>query len=307
MYYSEAHFTCKNNLVFDVEASNIKNCGNIILYEKHDGDNQKFKLTYRGNGYHSIDLVGSKYSLDIEGGDLSDGTNVILYEYHGGANQLWKLDYQHGHSVSSDAAASSYIFRSKADENMVLDVDRGSDPNNLIIWTCHGGDNQIFEINKTTSESYFTCNDDLVFDVEAGNIENCGNVILYEKHGGENQQFILNYRGKGYYSIDLVGTDFSLDIEAHEISDGTNVIIYKYHGGNNQLWKLECPKNVQLSDDSTTLTGQHAHAFIFRSKADQNMVLDVDRGADPNNLIIWSFHGGENQVFKIDKSSEVEM
>ena len=101
----------------------------------------------------------------------------------------------------------------------------------------------------------------------------------------------FDHRGNGYYSIDLVGTDFVLDVEACNTNNGTNVILWKYHGGKNQLWMLE-------PNDSAT-SNQH-DAYTFRSKADLNKVLDVNRGATPhNNLIIWNFHGGENQVFKI--------
>jgi len=142
--------------------------------------------------------------------------------------------------------------------------------------------------------SHISClfNDDLVFDVQGGQkeVRNHSSIILYQKHGGSNQQFSLTYRGNGYHSIDLVGTDFVLDVEASNTNNGTNVILWKYHGGKNQLWMLE-------PNDSAT-SNQH-DAYTFRSKADLNKVLDVNRGAAPNNLIIWDFHGGENQVFKM--------
>ena len=132
--------------------------------------------------------------------------------------------------------------------------------------------------------SHITCNWDLAFDVKDGNISNCGNIILNQKHGGMSQKFSLTHRGNDYHSIDLVGTDFVLDIKENRIEAGTNVILYKYHGGDNQLWMLEPWQDA---------------AYTFSSKADSNMVLDVDRSPNPNNLIIWKSHGGENQRFKL--------
>ena len=136
------NFTCNEDLVFDVRAGAIENGTEIILYEENGGDNQQFKLTNRGDGYHSIDLGDTGFSLDIQANAIENGSRVIIYEYHGGDNQLWKKDKQHGHGPNS------YIFHSKANEDMVLDVRRGSDPNELIIWECHGGENQIFKLKS---------------------------------------------------------------------------------------------------------------------------------------------------------------
>ena len=127
---------------------------NIILNEKDDRKFQKFKLTDRGRGYHSIDIVGTDSSLVIESNEINDGTEVIAYKYHGEDNQLWMV-------VHPDDDDSSYSFRSKADEDMALDVDRSSDPNKLIIWGYHGGENQIFNIEGTT----IRCQKGLVFEV----------------------------------------------------------------------------------------------------------------------------------------------
>ena len=146
--------------------------------------------------------------------------------------------------------------------------------------------------NGDGKETTIYCNRNKVFDVEGGKIRNGGNIILYRKHGGKNQRFSLTDRGNGYYSIDLIGTNYVLDIEEGSTKAGTNVFLYKYHGGGNQLWSLEAKDYYSTSDQD---------AFVFRSKKDSKMVLDVDRGASPNNLIIWHFHGGENQVFKINK------
>ena len=99
-------------------------------------------------------------------------------------------------------------------------------------------------------------------------------------------------RGNGYHSIDLLGTDYVLDIEYGSTKAGTNVSLYKYHGGKHQLWYLEAKDYYTTSD---------LDAFVFRSKANYDMVLDANRNATPNNLIIWHYHGGENQVFKISK------
>ena len=131
---------------------------NIILNEKDDRKFQRFKLTDRGRGYHSIDIVGTDLSLTIKSNEINDGTDVVAYQYNGEDNQLWMVVYP-------DNDDSSYSFFSKADEEMALDVDRESDPNKLIIWGYHGGENQIFNIEETS----ITCQEGLAFEVATKN------------------------------------------------------------------------------------------------------------------------------------------
>merc|ERR1712018_237606 len=129
---------CSEGNCFDVRRNEIENGTEIIFWEETGADNQKFKLTNRGDGYHSIDLVDTDFSLDIKAGAIENGTSIIIYEFHGGDNQLWKKEKHRG---------NHYTFRSKANEDMALDVRRGSDPNELILWDYHGGENQVFSLH----------------------------------------------------------------------------------------------------------------------------------------------------------------
>ena len=126
-----------NNRVLDVHEGDFYDRTTINVYTNFRTTNQKFKLTHRGNGYHSIDIMG--YSLDIEDNEIRSGTRVMLWRHNGGDNQLWKLD-----PLSSDSG--SYIIRSKANENLVMDVDTSYNPDRLFIRSYTGGFRQIFEL-----------------------------------------------------------------------------------------------------------------------------------------------------------------
>lgn len=54
-----------NNSVFDIEWASMVDEGNLVISNRNGGNNQKFDVTYLGNGYYKIEAHHSKKALDV--------------------------------------------------------------------------------------------------------------------------------------------------------------------------------------------------------------------------------------------------
>lgn len=71
--------------VLDVSSSSKDNSAEILLWQKHNGINQKFKLLDKGNGYYLIQNINSEKAIDF------GLENLIQWDPHAGVAQLVKL------------------------------------------------------------------------------------------------------------------------------------------------------------------------------------------------------------------------
>lgn len=115
--------------VLDINNWNMDNCGNLETYYKNDTTNQRYQVTYVGNGYYKIIAVHSGRAIDVAGGSTASGTNVQQYEWNGTDAQLWKFEY---------AGNGYYYIHSKLGK--YLDNSNGStEPgNNVIVYDFNG-------------------------------------------------------------------------------------------------------------------------------------------------------------------------
>ena len=67
--------------------NSAKYAKNVQIYGFNAGNNQKFRITHVGNGWHQIQVATTGKVLDVEGGT----TNVIVWDSHGGDNQCWRF------------------------------------------------------------------------------------------------------------------------------------------------------------------------------------------------------------------------
>ena len=80
-----------NNSVFDIEWASMVDEGNLVISNRNGGNNQKFDVTYLGNGYYKIEAHHSKKALDVYNASTERLANVQQCGYHGGMNQKWIL------------------------------------------------------------------------------------------------------------------------------------------------------------------------------------------------------------------------
>lgn len=75
------------DLVLDVDLASTENSANVQLCTSNNGDNQKWRVTYLGNGYYSIVAVHSDKALDMQNSGINNGCNVQQYENTAESNE----------------------------------------------------------------------------------------------------------------------------------------------------------------------------------------------------------------------------
>lgn len=185
--------------VLDVTENSLLDAANIELWENNFGYNQKFKITYIGNGYYTIGCVESGKYLDVHGCSNYNGANVEQFTFNDGDNQKW---------VIKDAGNGYYNIISKCN-NLCVDItkeiiEKGT---NIEMWEQNGGKNQKFKFIKTE----ITCKNEINgIDVShhQGNIDwkkvkedNIDFAIIRAGYRGYGQAGTLNTDTKYYYNI----------------------------------------------------------------------------------------------------------
>ena len=101
-----------NNSVFDIEWASMVDEGNLVISNRNGGNNQKFDVTYLGNGYYKIEAHHSKKALDVYNASTERLANVQEFGYHGGMNQKWILR----------SAGDGYYYIISANNGMYMDL-----------------------------------------------------------------------------------------------------------------------------------------------------------------------------------------
>ena len=114
----------------DVWRSSKKSGANIQLYKKLNGNRQRYKLVYAGDGYYNIIAVHSNMALDVANAGKASGTNVWQCNQNGSDAQKWMLE---------DAGEGYFYIISKCN-GLYLDVANGIAANGTNIWVCNGNE-----------------------------------------------------------------------------------------------------------------------------------------------------------------------
>lgn len=137
--------------ILDVTSASTSNEASIILYENHQGNNQRFLLQNIDSTYMSLRAVNSNKVVDVFGNRAADRTDVIQYTWHNGNNQLWEPVDSSTCTINGQNYVSK-VLRSKMRDSLVLDASGAKSNNNtnVIVYTYHGGNNQKWVFVKDT-------------------------------------------------------------------------------------------------------------------------------------------------------------
>ncbi len=125
----------------------------------------------------------------------------------------------------------------------------------------------------------------------AGTANNC-NIVQWGYHGNANQQWRFCSVGKGYFKI--MSRNSGKYLASHSTSNNSNIYQYDYCSGGYKDWKVECVGN----------TGYYR--LVHRASG---KVLDISGGstADGASCIIYSWNGGDDQLFSIEEVSSAPL
>ncbi len=230
----------KSNYILDVANSSRENCANIQLWQNSGVENQRFSITYVGDGYYKITSVYSKKVLDVKGGGKESGTNVQQYDYNYSSAQQWEI---------RDAGDGSYYIVSRCN-GLFLDVSAGQAKNgaNVQVYAENGTNAQKFKIEKyeapkqTIEDGIYIIstklNNDYVLDISEASKENGANVQLWKNSNVEQQKFKVTYEKDGYYCITNMNSKKVLDVDNGSGKSGTNVKQYQTNNSTAQKWEI---------------------------------------------------------------------
>ena len=286
-----------NNISLEVSNSSTANGGNVQVWTYVAGNQQKFKLEYKEEGYYIIRNVNSGKVLDVANGNMASGTNVQQYEYNGTDSQKW---------IIQKTSDGYYTIISKL-SGMYLDVSGGKAGNgvNIQVYTPNGTASQKFKFivkdsqtgSKTLEDGTYriatSLNSKVGLDISNASKNNGGNVQIWNYDNVEQQQFNIVYDGNGYYSIIPIHSGKAIDIQGGEKKPGTNVQQYENNGTISQKWI------IQKTSDGY---------YHIISKLD-NLYLDLSKESSANgiNVQVSEEDGSKSQKFsfvKIENKSE---
>lgn len=116
-------------LCLDLLEANAANGVNVLQYECHGGDNQRWTFDTEYNVIRS--LIDPRYCLDHTA-DYANGSNVFVWWCHHGHEQTW--------TPNSDGS-----YRVAASQGFALDGEVAT--GNVVIWGSWGGENQKWNLS----------------------------------------------------------------------------------------------------------------------------------------------------------------
>ena len=186
----------------DIQGDVILNGANVEIWSNGGQNNQKFIVTYLGDGYYTIKAFSSNKVLTVQKDSRFNGANVVQQFYYGTDNQKWAI-------VKNDDKTYSIISKSSG---LYLDVQGAFDKDgaNIDIYENNGCVNQKFnfwntEFSRTIDDGKYAIitgsNSNKAVDIEWGSTDNGANAEIWDWNEGSNQSFDIKYCGNGYYKI----------------------------------------------------------------------------------------------------------
>lgn len=275
-----------------VGGNQISSGENIQLSDKANVASQRLYFKYDGHGYYTIMVGSSGKVLDSVKGGVTPGTNVRQWNSNGTDAQKWAL---------RRSAEGYYTIINKA-SGLVLDVSGGSLCAGANVWSYNenGSAAQRFWLEKIANAAdgiadtsikngdyVIVSNKNVVkaLDVKSGSKANGANVQIYQSNMSAAQKWHITYRGNGYYTIGLSGTNKVLDISGGEARDRANVQIFDANGSDAQLWKFIKKNGV----------------YTIVSKLRDDLVLDLSGGQTSNgaNAQVYFANATAAQMFRL--------
>lgn len=141
-----------NGKVLDVGLERVHNpavprsdLDNVLVYQRHNGDNQKWKIEKLSGGYYRLICVHNGKALDVGLNDVynpanprSKRDNVLVYKWHGGDNQRWKIERLDDGSYRLTAKHNGKALDVGLEDRHNPAVPN-SDRDNVLVYGWHGG------------------------------------------------------------------------------------------------------------------------------------------------------------------------
>lgn len=235
----EIETTINNNKVLDISTASIASGANVQIWDKCNGGQQRFQITYLNDGYYMIKNVNSGKVLDVASAGTAPGTNVQQWTSNSTDAQKWKIEKQED---------GSFAIISKCN-NLYLNVTNSKNANGANIEV--NNTKQTFNFKKITTvkgtktikDGYYIIATALdaskVLDISAASKLSGANVQIWGNENVAQQKFYIKYDGSGYYTIKNVNSGKVLDVANGKTERGTNVWQWTSNSTDAQKWVIK--------------------------------------------------------------------
>ena len=191
----------KGGMVMDVAGGGTGNGTNIMLWQSHGDNNQKFWATRLNSGWYRIKDVNSCKVLDVAGGQRGSGVNVQLYQWNGSDAQLWKF-YKDGNNY--------YYIKNKL--GYYLDVSGGVSDNGTNI--------QVYELNKSGAQKWYLKKTSRYTPVAP-----VYNLVSQSEIDSAASRYGISSGSNAYKALNLINSKYYSQLKNNE--NGTNVFLFE--------------------------------------------------------------------------------
>ena len=235
----EIETTINNNKVIDISEAAQNEGANVQIWDKCNGEQQRFQFIYLQDGYYIIKNVNSGKVLDVKNAGNRVGTNVWQWTSNNTNAQKWKLEKQED---------GSFLIISKCN-NLYLNVANYKDTNGSNIEV--NSKKQTFNLKKITvprgiqtiKDGYYiiatAIDESKVLDVSAASKFSGANIQIWQNEGVAQQKFYIKYDGNGYYTLKNVNSGKMLDVANGKTERKTNVWQWTSNNTDAQKWVIK--------------------------------------------------------------------
>ena len=287
-----------NEIGFDVESFSREDKANIQLWTESEvlSKNQRFIVTYQGDGYYQITAQHSEKALNVSNNGMTKETNVEQYTVNNSDAQKW---------IIKDNKDGSYSIISKLNE-LYIDVAAGKieDGANIELNEENGKTTQkfVFEkvekpiCDKSIEDGIYkistALNSNMFLDITDGSYQNEARLQLWSKNVLQQQKFEITYNEEGYYEIKSVNSGKFLDVKNGSNSNGTTVQQYEKNNTDYQKWIIQDAGN--------------GYYYILSRGAEAYLDVTGDNASEGTKLQIYDGDQSVSQKFKFEKTQIME-
>ncbi len=325
-----------DSYVIDVDGASLNSTANIHIWKRNEGLNQRFYISYEGNGYYKITNINSGKVLDVNEASTESGANIQQYENNDSSAQRWKI-------IKNEDG--TYTFIAQCSEK-ALDVNGAIYEN--------GTNVQQYDSNNTSAQKFNLEETDIinegvvsirkadsinkVIDVKDNSSRSGEEIQLYEKNGSLAQRFEIHKVKNDEVRIRTISSGGWLTEE--EMQEGSSVVQL----GNNSTpvtdantWKVEWNDGITFknkesglylcvdennADNGTKIkvseksTNQVDQRFLvvkeellegwYEIESALGTFIDLDsaKSNSGTNIHMWARNSQNNQKFKFTKSGD---
>ena len=284
-----------NKWAIDVPGSS-KNDNQIIkTWDNNSTANQKFEVTYIGDGYYTITAQHSGKVVEVAEGSKKLYTNIQQKTKDNSDKQKW---------IIKEAGNGYYNIISKCSE-LCVGLEKGEKGSNLQMQNLNNSNLQRFKFEKPTPlKGYQTIangtyiiaselNKKLVLDIPQSSKKDGEQLEIWTNGLTDNQKIKVKYIGNGYYTLTAVHSGKVLEVAGNDKKLNASVVQNQNKSTDNQQWIIKeagngyyniISKSSELCMDVTNAKAQNGtkiQTYTVNNTAEQRFGF-----YDPNSLII---------------------